>query len=226
MDRKPYKLCNDVQLLCGLNKEWEKVLHLGVKKKIPKGVIFNSDQFESFGYIQKGQLRLSSVSDDGRQRIVFYLGEGCICMEIPILSYFEDKYTPEFVTTTDCVIYFFSKEFLTDENFIKNYPELIINFIHSMAVKSRAFFSQLSEEAVLDSTAQFCRFLCREYEKIKQTTFQLGFSQIELALMLSLHRNTLCRIVRELRKDNVLGKCTKNCIEILDLEKLRKLAQI
>lgn len=226
MERKPYNYINDAHLLSGLNKEWEKVLHLGVKKKVPKGVIFNCHQCETFGYVQKGQLRLSSVSDDGRERIVFYLGEGCICMEIPLFSNFLDKYTPEFVTTTDCVIYFFPSDLMTDTDFIKKYPELMINIVHSMAVKSSAFFSQLSEEAVLGSTAQFCRFLYREYEKNQETTFHFGFSQIELSLMLSLHRNTLCRIVRELRNENILGKCTKNCIEILDLEKLKKIAQI
>ena len=223
---KKYDFTNDAHLLSGLNKEWEKVLYLGVKKKIPKGVIFNVNENDTFGYVQKGQLRLSSISDDGRERIVFYLGEGCICMEIPIFANFVDKFTPEFITTTDCIIYFFPKELITDVQFTKEYPELIINILHSMAIKSSAFFSQISEGAVLDSKAQFCRFLFREYEKTKEATFYLGFSQIELSLMLSLHRNTLCRIVRDLRKAHIIGKCTKNCIEILDINKLQELAKM
>ena len=50
-----------------------------------------------------------------------------------------------------------------------------------------------------------------------------GVSQSELALVLGLHRSTVCRIIRTLRDRGVLGHFTRCSLEILDREALAEL---
>ena len=50
-----------------------------------------------------------------------------------------------------------------------------------------------------------------------------GVSQSELALVLGLHRSTVCRIIRILRDRGVLGHFTRCSLEILDREALAEL---
>ena len=47
--------------------------------------------------------------------------------------------------------------------------------------------------------------------------------QSELALVLGLHRSTVCRIIRTLRDRGVLGHFTRCSLEILDREALAEL---
>ena len=50
-----------------------------------------------------------------------------------------------------------------------------------------------------------------------------NWSQSELALVLGLHRSTVCRIIRTLRDRGVLGHFTRCSLEILDREALAEL---
>lgn len=213
-------------VLSGLNKEWEKVLHLGVKKNISKGTVVDSFNPDIFGYLYKGQLSLSSVSWEGKKRVAFYLEDGCICLENKLFHRYSDIYMPEFVATKDCVLYLFPKKLLTSAEFAQENPELMLSVIRSEAIKTGALYVQLSEKAAMDSISLIARILMRQYLKVNKTTFKLGFSQTELSLMLNIHRNTLCRNIRELREAGIIGKCTKNCLEILDLQRLEELAQV
>lgn len=213
-------------VLSGLNKEWEKVLHLGVKKNIPKGTRVDGCNPDVFGYLYKGQLSLTSVSWEGKARVVFYLENGCICLENKLFHQYSDIYMPEFVATTDCILYLFPKELLTSVDFARENPELILSVLRSEAIKVGSFYVQLSEKAAMDSISLIARILLRQYLKANNTTFKLGFSQTELSLMLNIHRNTLCRNIRELREAGIIGKCTKNCLEILDLQRLEELAKV
>lgn len=214
-----------VYQLCGVNKIWEKLICRGTKKIYAKGSIVNSCE-NMFGYLAKGKVRLSAITAQGKERIILYMENGCICTEINLFHCYQNMYSAEFVAMTPCVIYYFPKEMLMDVEFTRQYPELITNLVQSLSYKAGAFFSQLSEKTELTFTAQFCRFLYRQYLQAETTSFYFGFSQVELALMFNIHRNTLCRVINFLRAESIIGKCTKNCLEIINLPKLIELAQI
>lgn len=214
-----------VYQLNGINKVWEKVLSKGIKKNYSKGKVITACQ-DMFGYLHQGKIRLSAITAHGKERIVLYMESGCICTEINLFHCYHNMYSAEFLAVTPCTLYYFPKEMLFDTEFVRQYPELMINLVQSLSYKAGAFFSQLSEKTELNFTAQFCRFLYRQYLEAGKTEFYFGFSQVELALMFNIHRNTLCRVINYLRTEKILGKCTKNCLEIIDLPKLIELAQI
>ncbi len=211
--------------LNGINRVWEKLLFKGIKKNYPKGSVIDCHN-DMFGYLYSGKIRLSAITAQGKERIILYMKNGCICTEINLFHSYHNMYSAEVLAMTDCIIYFFPKEMLSDVEFTKQYPELITNLVKSLSYKAGAFFSQLSEKTELTFIAQLCRFLYRQYLQAGSSTFKFGFSQIELALMFNIHRNTLCRGISFLRNEGVIGKCTKNCLEITHLGRLEELAQL
>lgn len=214
-----------VYQLSGINKVWDILLAKGKKKSFPKGSLIGGYN-DMFGYLYQGKIRLSAITAQGKERIALYMENGCICTEINAFYDYHNMYSAEFLAVTPCTIYFFPIEMLSDVEFTKQYPELVTNLVQSLSYKAGAFFAQLSEKTELTLTSQFCRFLYRQYLEAGNTTFKFGFSQIELALMFNIHRNTLCRVLSDLRSEGIIGKCTKNCLEIIDLQRLEELAQI
>ena len=75
----------------------------------------------------------------------------------------------------------------------------------------------------LDPQTQVCRYLHRLADERRTRVVNPGVSQSELALVLGLHRSTVCRIIRTLRDRGVLGHFTRCSLEILDREALAEL---
>jgi len=211
--------------LNGVNQIWEKLLFKGIKKNYSKGSVIEGNK-DMFGYLYRGKIRLSAITAQGKERIILYMKNGCICTEINLFHSYHNMYSAEVLAMTDCIIYFFPKEMLSDVEFTKQYPELITNLVKSLSYKAGAFYDNDLEKTELTFIAQLCRFLYRQYLQAGSSTFKFGFSQIELALMFNIHRNTLCRGISFLRNEGVIGKCTKNCLEITDLGRLEELAQL
>ena len=87
------------------------------------------------------------------------------------------------------------------------------NLVHSLGAKAGAFYSQITESVELDPQTQVCRYLHRLADE----------RRTRLALVLGLHRSTVCRIIRTLRDRGVLGHFTRCSLEILDREALAEL---
>ena len=80
------------------------------------------------------------------------------------------------------------------------------NLVHSLGAKAGAFYSQITESVELDPQTQVCRYLHRLADERRTRVVNPGVSQSELALVLGLHRSTVCRIIRTLRDRGVLGR--------------------
>ena len=98
------------------------------------------------------------------------------------------------------------------------------NLVHSLGAKAGAFYSQITESVELDPQTQVCRYLHRLADERRTRVVNPGVSQSELALVLGLHRSTVCRIIRTLRDRGVLGHFTRCSLEILDREASRSCA--
>ena len=72
------------------------------------------------------------------------------------------------------------------------------NLVHSLGAKAGAFYSQITESVELDPQTQVCRYLHRLADERRTRVVNPGVSQSELALVLGLHRSTVCRIIRTL----------------------------
>ena len=50
-------------------------------------------------------------------------------------------------------------------------------------------------------------------------------SQSDVAAMMGLHQTTVARLIRRLREEGIIGRFTKRELQVLDRERLRRLAQ-
>ena len=53
----------------------------------------------------------------------------------------------------------------------------------------------------------------------------LCMSQSDVAAMMGLHQTTVARLIRRLREEGIIGRFTKRELQVLDRERLRRLAQ-
>lgn len=220
---------NNVISIREQNSAWREVLSLASRHSVPKGSrwLDNGRLASSFSFLDKGMLRLASLDRNGNERILLYIGQGCIFNELGILN--RGPYSTAFSSATltaleDCEVYRFPPGLLEDEAFAMAHPSLMLNLVHSLARKAGAFFSQLDENAGLAPETQVCRYLYRAMDEGDHAA-RPRFSQTELALALGLHRSTVCRILRQLRYDGVLGVFTRNRLEIKDSDALWRLCR-
>lgn len=202
-----------------LNGPWRSILHLGQRQVVKKGWQW-AIATDTFSFLHRGRVRLRNRPESGKERIILRIEQGCLFREVPFL-HVSLLYPALFEAMEACEVYNFPRAWLQDPKFIHDYPELICNLVSSVAIKAGAFYCQLTERADLSPKSLLCRSLLRMMrDKGGQTRFNPGISQSGMALHLGLHRSTICRILKELRDDGILGRFTPCMVEILDPEAL------
>ena len=216
---------NNVIVMQEQNSAWRTILPLGTRLCLEKGQrLIESLDDACFSFLNKGLIRLSSLGENGNERIFLLIGAGCIfnelgCMHMAPLS------TASFLAMEPCEIYHFPSSLLHDMQFAVEHPELMMNLVQSLMLKAGAFFGQIEERAGLSPETLVCRYLARlQSEGTK--TLQPRFSQSDLALALGLHRSTVCRILHDLREKGILGEFTRTRLEILNRDELLRLCRM
>ena len=197
-----------------LNSPWRSVLHLGQRQMVGKSYQWEDDpETSTFSFLEKGRVRLLNLSETGKERIVLYIEPGCLFREI-VLLHVSPSHPASLVALEPCEVYNFPRTLLDDAEFVRRHPALMSNLVHSLGAKAGAFYSQITESVELDPQTQVCRYLHRLADERRTRVVNPGVSQSELALVLGLHRSTVCRIIRTLRDRGVLGHCTRGPLEL------------
>ena len=177
-----------------LNSPWRSVLHLGQRQMVGKSYQWEDDpETSTFSFLEKGRVRLLNLSETGKERIVLYIEPGCLFREI-VLLHVSPSHPASLVALEPCEVYNFP--LLDDAEFVRRHPALMSNLVHSLGAKAGAFYSQITESVELDPQTQVCRYLHRLADERRTRVVNPGVSQSELALVLGLHRSTVCRIIR------------------------------
>ncbi len=207
-------------ILINLNTAWEKMLHLGVPVSFVPRQIISAEvdgATQGFYYVRRGRVRLSYIASNGQEKVLFYVGKGTLFHDVPAIV----KSTSCIFTCMDATsAVFFNKKMLSHK-FISEHPEIITNWVESIAEKSTNFFHQLCGFGLLDSFANVCRLLYsmalynREGDKIVPY-----LSKQECAALLGIHRASLHKALTRLQKEEIIGKYSRHELEILDMDKL------
>ena len=208
-------------ILVDLNTPWEKVLDSGTPVSFPvKSVISpNSSGASASGmyYIRRGRVRLSNIAANGQEKVMLYMGRGTLFNEIPMLQMGTD-YLFTCMEQTDTV--FISKKKMT-RDFIREYPELMLNLLDSMSKKSHGFYSQLSGLRAFDSFVNVCRTLysMHLFNRVGAVVVP-RLTQQELAAFLGVHRSSLHKALFRLKDEDIIGPYNRNRLDILDPDRL------
>lgn len=203
------------------NSIWRNALHLGIRQKVSKGFLWCFDS-TTFSFLDKGTVRLEGASSSGKQRIAFYIESGCLFRETNSSSSNTAQGVGYFIAMEDCVVYQFPIALFEDLNFIRENPDLVANCLTTLKQKSSILFFSLVSNNENISDGVVGRYLLSLAEKHGADTFRPDISQSELASIMGLHRSTVCRVIKTLRKEGILGSFTRYQLEILDRKKLQE----
>ena len=211
-------------LLTGVNKPWEVMLPEGRKLTVRGPSLFEpfGDRLD-FYYLASGIILVMHADMEGNERATLRIGPGSLFNEGPALAGFDAPDSP-FLCQTDCIVYGFSHTLLHDPAFVAARPGLIINLMRGLGVKLLMYHTSLSNFVGVSAVARVSRFLCALARRRRSLAFDPGMTQEDLATLLGMHRATLVRALRELRRQGALLRFTKHRVEIGDMELLHQLA--
>lgn len=204
--------------LQGANAVWTEALHLGKRCRFSRHHRIQGDRDSGFFLLTQGSVRASYTACMGQERHFLTIGEGCLFNEVSVLT--SGVPGVAFVCMEPVEAWRFSPALLEDMQFCRQYPHLPINLLRSMGRKLNTYFFYLTELRTGTSFNQLCTLL------LLISRQRLAISQSELGLMLGLHQTTISRMVRFLRHERVIGRFTKNLLEVLDVQRLCEMAEL
>jgi CRP-like cAMP-binding protein len=202
------------------NAPWREVLHLGRQRKLVKGE--SVQQGKELLFLARGKVYLMLQNQEGLEKIVWYVREGCIFAEAPFFDPIPNE--GSLICATDCVVYAFAAR--TVERIGKERPDLLINLFQSMARQMRLMSYHASSLYLDDGLARICKFLAeRIVPGSNPLTAKIGMSRQEMANLLGMHRISLYRVLRRQQERGLFGKSVRGAMTILRPHEFYKLAE-
>lgn len=199
------------QDLANLNTGWRDVLHLATRQVYRKGRTVGMG--ESLYFLDKGKIRLSHLSLDGMEKILWYLQDGCLFGETPIFD--NCPSSGAFYCSSECVVYAFSRQAFERVSTLR--PDLIVNLVRSMAHKMRVLSEQASSLFIDSLTVRTFRFMAQHIVPgTRPLKIDLGIGKQEMAAFLGVHRVSLYKILKDYEEKGVLSAFSGTEVTILD----------
>lgn len=208
------------------NTVWAAVLHLAARHAYPAGHPLDliGAALMDFYYIEKGRLLITYASQSGRERPILAVGHGNIFNAATALTGFDNP-DSQYLCLDDTILWRFPGSLLRSPDFVRQYPELIINLMQSLGTKTLKMHENLSYTGSDIALVQLARWLSRAADDHGALSFRPNLTQQDLASMLGIHRATLVRCIHALREQGIINRFTKNILDITDAEALRRLAE-
>lgn len=208
------------------NTVWREVLHLAEKEEVAKGHTWKSDSNDAtFSFLASGAIYLHYHTLASQKRVLLQLGPSCLFREVEAFHQ-EQGYHVHQEALKACTVYNFPATILQDATFITRYPHLISNAMTTMTKKMCAALRLLSETFKPTPEAMVGQFLLDFVETPPYARKQAGISQGDLAATLGIHRSTVCRVLKDLRKHHVIGHVNSTCIEVFNKSYLESIAKV
>lgn len=195
---------------------WEMYLKYGERQYIKKGtVLYNQGDVEiGFYYVEKGLIKVQTVTYDGEEKSLGYHGPGQIFGELAIIE------RPYFSTTSaveDSVVYFFKRNRFKE--MIENSDEPLQLFLASLITK----ITLLLEQVLLDSPIQQVSYALFKLSEVSNKK-EIFITHEDLAKFTGLTRMTVYKVLKGLKEKDIIDT-QKRSINILDLRKLADLSK-
>ncbi len=196
--------------------------------KAGAGIIHQDDTSQLFAIIVSGVVKLTRLLPDGRQQIVGLLSESdCLGNVISAVNHDE----AECVTDVELCC-FQSKQF---DRVLKDHPEIEHRLFQKALEdvdEARQWITVLGKRNAVEKVAAFLLWLwngeenhCLHAPKTDgNPVVRFPFSRREIADFLGLTLETVSRNLSKLKAAGVIQLIDSNCIELRDLDSLRRIA--
>ena len=205
-------------------EELEKVLRLTNLRKYSKGnlILMESEEGSSLFIISRGSVKISRISDDGKEVILAILRNGDFFGEMSLLDGLSRSANVTAIEDSELLI-LRREDFL---NLIKEYPEITISLLKELAKRLRKSDSQIESLSLMNATGKVASAILQliDYsdDNLKGPAEIKNLpSQQNLASMAGTSRETISRVLQNFIKEGLIKKEGKKLI-INDLKKFRE----
>lgn len=219
-------ILKNIPLFSELNdRDLRQVANVASKKRYHKDnlILIEEEVGSTMFVILNGRVKISRISDDGREVILSILSEGDFFGEMSLL----DGYTRSAnVTASDDseLLVIRREEFL---QMLRDFPQIAINLLKELAQRIRKSDEQIKSLSLQDATGRVASTLLRIAED--SGVFRRGQVEIselplqqDLANMAGTSRETISRVIKSLCIEGHLRK-ESGKIFILDYEKFKSI---
>jgi CRP/FNR family transcriptional regulator/CRP/FNR family cyclic AMP-dependent transcriptional regulator len=209
-------LIRQVPLFSGLNDEdLQSLLSAFTRRKYPKDAVifFESDPGDAMFMIIGGRVKVTILSDDGREIILSILGDRDFFGEMALLDNEPRSATAIAVQETEVAV-IHQKDFLS---IVEKRPRVAINLLSALSDRLRKANHQIGSLALLDVYGRVAGVLL---EMARDTGIRLKDGRIrfrrpthqEIANMIGATRETVSRTISDLHRQGYIEIAGKNVI--------------
>lgn len=198
----------EIPLLSDLDSsELEKLRSVMRDRRTPKGsyIVYADDPGPNLIFIASGKVKITLVSDEGKEIVLAHLGKGEFFGEIALLTG-EDR-SANVVALTDCELFHLSKEDFYQH--ILNNTGLALAMLKELAIRLRQASSKIGDLALFDvyrRVARTLRSIARGEEIEGETVYVIDErpTHQELASMVGTSREMVTRALKGLEEDGCI----------------------
>jgi CRP/FNR family transcriptional regulator, cyclic AMP receptor protein len=201
----------------------DKIADIMVERKYRKNmVIFMAGEAaEAVFIIKKGKVKISKVTQDGKEHIIHIMSDGDVFAEACLFGV--QPYPANAEATDDSEIYMIKNKDL--EELLQAYPRIAIEIIKIMAGRLKMISGQVENLALRDAFGKTAS-LIMQLLKNENIPLQNGallkntLSRQDMANMVGLSRETFTRALSKLKQDKAID-IEKEQIIVVDIERLK-----
>jgi CRP/FNR family cyclic AMP-dependent transcriptional regulator len=188
---------------------------------VPRGRVFYQpeDVSEVLFLLKQGQVQLYRISPEGKKLVIATLGPGTLFGEMALLGQQMQNAFAE--ALDDCLILVMNRTDL--ERLIFGKPIIGRRILESTGKRLREAEERLEDMAFKGIPARLASLLLRLSEE-RNTDEIVGLTHQDLAETIGTYRETATQVLNDMKADGLIEIGRKR-IRILDLQRLRKLAQ-
>lgn len=204
-------------------KELEKVLKAGNRKNYHKEnlILIEEEIGSSMFVILEGRVKVSRISDDGREVILSIMSEGDFFGEMSLLDGHTRSANVTAIDDSELLV-IRREEFL---QMLHDYPQIAINLLKELAQRIRKGDEHIKSLSLQDAKGRVANTLLRiaeDYGVLRKGQVEINELplQQDLANMAGTSRETISRVIKTLIQQGYLKK-ERGKIIIIDYEKFK-----
>lgn len=203
---------------------WEGVSHLATRHTFSKGSQIFGMQTSVNGvyFVKKGIIEIILYTLRGPEKVLFYVGPGCIFGEVSCFVTGESGEASA-RARTDATLYFFRRD-LIEGVIAHQHPQLLLELIRATATKIRMYGVLLQDTLNSDNFTRVCKMLVylTQFKGVEiaegqaQVVIQPDMTQSDMARLMGVHRVTVTKAISRLKGMGIVRHFSKNSLEISD----------
>ncbi|MBX3052222.1 MAG: Crp/Fnr family transcriptional regulator [Caldilineaceae bacterium] len=217
-------LLQKVSLLQGIpDAALQQLVASAVRRSLSAGTILfmEGDPVVGFYLIESGQVKISRLSQDGREHILLILNEGDTFNEVAALD--GDPNPATATAHTDATVHCILRAEL--RKIVYENPDLAWAMIESISRRARHLVGMVQDLSMRSVKGRLANLLLDQAEADEADAVARMLTQEEMASRLGTVREMVGRALRSLATDGII-EFDRHRIVILDVERLRKEAEV